>query len=271
METIAMTDDILAKAQSYFDEFTKSYIKTSEVDVVDNLKLKKEHSLRVAELSVLIAQAQQLEKGDCKFAGLIGLVHDIGRFPQFAEHRSFDDFKSEDHASHGVKLLEETEFFNEISDVDQQVIKHAIETHNKLTITSKDKRTILFCQILRDANKLDIWDMAVSLLKKDGSFTNKAFCYNLPMISGLSEVVIRTISNGKVIQKKDLQSVNDYKLFLMSQIYDLNFKFSFDVLNKKQNIKKIYDTLPKRDDVINCYRQIRLLIENKFVNQQGLY
>ena len=271
METNAMIEEILDKAKIYFDEFTKSHIKGIEVSLTDNLKLKREHSLRVSELCNQIAQSQQLEKNDCKLAELIGLVHDMGRFPQYVKFQNFDDFKTEDHALLGVKLLDDADFFKELSDDDQQIVRQSVEAHNKSTITSKDKRIILFSQILRDANKLDIWDMAVSFLRKDGTFANPTFCYNLPMLSVVSDVVIRLLPGGKIIQKKDLQSVNDYKLFLMSQIYDLNFKYSFEVLNKKQLIKKIYDTLPKRDDVINFYRQIRLLIENKFVNQQWPY
>ena len=271
MEIHIMTEEILGKARIHFDEFTKSHIKEVEVNLIDDLKLKKEHSLRVAELCCQIAQKQQFEKNDCRLAELIGLVHDMGRFPQYVKYQTFDDSKSEDHTLLGIKLLEETDFFKELSEADQHIVKQSIESHNKLTVTAKDKRTMLFCQILRDANKLDIWDMTVSFLKKDGTFSNSTFCYNLPMLSGVSDVVIKTLSSGKVLQKKDLQSINDYKLFQMSQIFDLNFKVSFEILNKKQLIKKIYDTLPKRDDVINYYRQIRLLIENKFVNQQGHY
>jgi len=166
-------------------------------------------------------------------------------------------------------VLKDADFFRELSESEQQIIIQTIEMHNKIAITSKDKPVILFSQILRDADKLDLWELAVSYLKRDGSFGLPSISYNLPKTPGVSEAVIKGMLLAKPISKKDLQSVNDFKLFLMAMVYDLNFKASFLVLNHKQLITKIYDTLPKRDDVINVYRQIRLFIENKFVEQRG--
>ena len=35
---------------------------------------------------------------------------------------------------------------------------------------------------------------------------------------------------------------------------------------EKQFIQKIYETLPKRDQIIDAYRGIKLFVENKFVS-----
>lgn len=264
-----MTEEIIEKGKQFFEEYTKKLIKTKDFYVSDNLQLKKEHSLRVAKLSAYIADKLDLDEQECKMAEFIGLMHDLGRFPQFEKYQSFDDLKTEDHAALSVGVLKAEGFFAELSEAEQQIVIQTIEMHNKLAINSKDKPVILFSQILRDADKLDIWEVAVSYLKRDGSFGLPSISFNLPKTPGISEVVIRGILTGKPISKKDLQSVNDFKLFLMAMVYDLNFKASFLLLNQKQLITKIYDTLPKRDDVINFYRQIRLFIENKFVEQKG--
>jgi hypothetical protein len=193
----------------------------------------------------------------------------VGRFQQFEKYQSFDDLKTEDHAALGVSILKSEDFFKELPETRQQLIIQTIEMHNKLVISSKEKQVILFSQILRDADKLDLWELAVSYLKRDGSFGLPSVCFNLPKTPGMNDVVIKSILSGKPVSKKDLQSVNDFKLFLMAMVFDLNFRASFQLLNQKQLITKIYDTLPKRDDVINVYRQIRLFIENKFVEHKG--
>lgn len=267
METFAMAEDILEKGKQFFEEYTKKLLKNKDLYISDHLQLKKDHSLRVAGLSADIAEKLGLDEEDCKTAELIGLLHDLGRFHQFEKYQSFDDLKTEDHAVLGVSVLKSAEFFGELPEARQQVVIQTIEMHNKLAVTSKEKQVILFSQVLRDADKLDLWELAVSHLKRDGSFSLPSICFNLPKTSGVSEVVVKGILSGKPVSKKDLQSVNDFKLFLMAMVFDLNFKVSFQLLNQKQLIPRIYDSLPKRDDVIHVYRQIRLFIENKFVEQ----
>ncbi|MEL7586673.1 MAG: HD domain-containing protein [Prolixibacteraceae bacterium] len=264
-----MTEELLAKGKQFFEDYTKKLIKSKDFYTSDNLQLKKDHSLRVAGLCAHLAGKLELDEEECRLAEFIGLMHDLGRFPQFEKYQSFDDLKTEDHASLSVGVLKAEDLFLELSEAEQQIVIQTIEGHNKLAISSKDKPVILFSQILRDADKLDLWEVAVSYLKRDGSFGLPSISLNLPKSPGVSEVVIKGILAGKPVAKKDLQSINDFKLFLMAMVYDLNFKASFLLLNHKQLITKIYDTLPKRDDVINVYRQIRLFIENKFVEQKG--
>lgn len=264
-----MTEEVLEKGKQFFEEYTKKFIKTRDFYISDNLQLKRDHSLRVAKLAAYIAKKLDLDEQECKMAEFIGLMHDLGRFQQFEKYQSFDDLKTEDHAALSVSVLKSEAFFEELPEAEQQIIIQAIEMHNKLTITSKEKPVILLSQILRDADKLDLWELTVSYLKRDGSFGLPSISFNLPKTPGINEAVIKGILSGKPVSKKDLQSVNDFKLFLMAMVFDLNFKASFQLLNQKQLITKIYDTLPKRDDVISVYRQIRLFIENKFVEQKG--
>ncbi|MGE4586150.1 MAG: HD domain-containing protein [Mangrovibacterium sp.] len=269
MDTKLMTEEILESGKQFFEDYTKKLIKNKEYTIAENLQMKKNHSLRVAALSALIAGKLELDEEECKLAEFIGLMHDLGRFPQFEKYQSFDDLKTEDHGLLSVGVLEAEDFFLSMPENVRELIVRTIEMHNKLAFTSKDKQVILYSQILRDADKLDIWEVAVSFLKRDGSFGLPSISFNLPKAPGISEAVVKSILNGKAVDKKELQTLNDFKLFLMALVFDLNFKVSFQLLNEKQLISRIYETLPKRDDVINVYRQIRLFIENKFVEQRG--
>ena len=71
---------------------------------------------------------------------------------------------------------------------------------------------------------------------------------------------------GKTAAVEEMKTMNDYKLLLISMAFDLSFKFSFRLLSEKQYIQKIYETLPKRDQIIDAYRGIKLFVENKFVS-----
>ncbi len=260
-----MTGNILEEGKKFFDNYSQKLIKTKDSQIADYLQFKKEHCLRVAKLSVQIAEKLDLDGPDRELVEFIGLFHDLGCLTHFEKYQSFDDSKTEDHAALSISLLKEQPFFENFPEDEQQLIVQVIGDHNKAVFTSKDQRTLQLGKIVRDADKLDIWGISVSSLKRDGSFVLPSISYDLPKSPGVSEAVIKSIVSGKPVVKKDLQSVNDFKLFLMSMVFDLNFKASFQLLSEKQLIKKIYDTLPKRDEVIDIYRQIRLFIENKFV------
>ena len=260
-----MSGKFYEEGKRFFDDYSQKLISTTDGDISENLLLKKEHSLRVAQLCASLANKLELNEQECELAGLIGLLHDLGRFTQYEKHKSFDDLKTEDHAELGVAIIKEQAFFLNLPEDDRQNIVEAIELHNKLSFNSKGKQTSIWGTILRDADKLDIWELCVLNLKRDGSFNLSSISYNLPKTPGVSESIIKNLLARKPVLKKDLQSVNDFKLMLIAMVYDLNYKASFHILNEKQLISKIYDTLPKRDDVIDAYRQVRLFIENKFV------
>ncbi|MHA7109573.1 HD domain-containing protein [Sunxiuqinia elliptica] len=267
MEELAIVKENIKAAHDFFEKYTTVLLKHPDRDIVDALTLKREHSLRVSKVSGLVATNLMLEEEDIILAELIGLLHDIGRFEQFIQYQTFDDQKSENHAELGVKVLKEQAFFNEFAEEKQQLISRAILNHNKDAISLKDDKMVMtYSQILRDADKFDIWETCVNHLNRDGSFKIDAISLSLPVTGLVNEDIVKSIKNQKQARKQDLKSVNDFKLMLMSMVFDLNFRVSFQLLNEKQLIKKLYDSLPKKDTVIDAYREIRLYIENKFVS-----
>lgn len=266
MEQLKLLKEDISATKEFFENYSAKFLKNKDEETKGAMVLKKEHSLKVAQLSCKIATNLQLEEEEIILAEIIGLLHDIGRFTQFEKYQTFDDLKSEDHAAMGLALLNEQVFFSSFSEEIQKNISGAISNHNKDGISLKeDKQVVLYSKILRDADKLDIWDACVVNLLRNGKFRLESISWNLPHTGIVSDSVIRNIEQQKQVRKKDTQSINDFKLMLMSMVFDLNFRISFQLLNEKQMIKKLYDSLPKKDVVIDAYREIRLFIENKFV------
>ncbi|MEI3508262.1 MAG: HD domain-containing protein [Bacilli bacterium] len=56
------------------------------------IKMKYNHSLRVQKLCKEIAEKTGYSENDIKIAEVIGLLHDYGRFPQWTEYKTFNDF-----------------------------------------------------------------------------------------------------------------------------------------------------------------------------------
>ena len=66
----------------------------------------------------------------------------------------------------------------------------------------------------------------------------------------------------KVVDAKDVLTLNDLKILQMSWVFDLNFKRSFKIVSERTFLKQIYETLPKKDLVIDMYRQMKIYLEN---------
>jgi len=165
----------------------------------DKIRLKIEHTYRVAALCEQIARSlvksQGLTKQDVDMAWFLGMFHDIGRFEQVRRFGTFYDAESIDHAALSADItfgggaedkkavdkaaknisveddnIEES-FEGFIADkilaatngsVDMRIAELAIRNHNvyKLpdNLTECEK---MFCNILRDADKIDILKVCV--------------------------------------------------------------------------------------------------------------
>ena len=168
------------KAMTAFKAYTDRY------DVADiKIKLKIDHTYRVAGIAERIAKSLELSELEVDFCWLLGLLHDIGRFEQLKRYGTFIDRESVDHAELGADILFSP---SHTSDGDEEVkqplintfidpadwldpededfdgwdemagmCEAAIRLHNKLTLPEDlDEGTRLFATILRDADKCDI-------------------------------------------------------------------------------------------------------------------
>ena len=163
-----------------FAEYVRNYDPSDE-----KIKLKIEHTYRVAGLCQRIAESLGLSEPDVDIAWLLGMLHDIGRFEQIRRFGTFNDAQSVDHAEFGADLLfkeglirkfaegyyEECELARSGDEEAEQIIKNnehhnkdtgllemAIRQHNKYRVKEDlTERQRMFCDILRDADKVDIF------------------------------------------------------------------------------------------------------------------
>ncbi len=165
-----------------------------------------------------------------------------------------------------TKLFFINDFFASLSADIQSVILKSVEGHSKLKLPKLDtEQQTLFARLLRDADKLDIYDSAWRFFKEKNGIA-PLMTAELTNSTEISEKVLKSIQSGKTAMVEDLKSMNDYKLLLISMAFDINFKYTFRIMSEKQYVQKIYEILPKRDQIIDAYRGIKLFVENKFVS-----
>lgn len=134
----------------------------------ERISLKIRHTAFVADNSDCLAENLALSENDRDLAWAIAMLHDLGRFEQVAANGSFIDSVSSDHAAAGVDYLfgkgRITDFIERgtIPEEDLRCIELAIAYHNKhLLPDGLSDRQRLFCNIIRDADKLDIFRVCV--------------------------------------------------------------------------------------------------------------
>jgi len=259
-----ITDLLLKECHLVFEEYFQSLI----IDSPDNQRQFEEiraHSLRVVANSLLLAKVLLQTEEENRIATVNALFHDLGKATLISKNLEAVIIQR-DHATASSKIIQQTEFYQGLSPEVQLIILKSVENHNKLKLPKLDsEQQTLFARLLRDADKLDIFDSSYRFFKeKYGMQPNIAS--DLTNGIEISEKILKSILAGKTAAVEDMKSMNDYKLLLISMAFDLNFKYTFRIMSEKQYIQKIYETLPKRDQIIDVYRNIKLFVENKFVS-----
>ncbi len=147
------------RAQRAFMEYVAAYDANNP-----RIALKTHHTLRVAQLCQRIAEGLEMDQADVDLAWLLGLLHDIGRFEQVRRYDTFSDARSVSHAQLGATVLFEpgdngTPLIRsfEPSGTHDKLIRSAVALHSDYRLpTDLDEQTTRFCNILRDADKIDI-------------------------------------------------------------------------------------------------------------------
>jgi hypothetical protein len=239
---------------------------SDDPSTLHNLSLKREHISRVIGYTEVLTRDLAADNDLMLSAQLTAILHDIGRFEQFTQFKTFNDALSFDHAEKAVQLIEEKGWLNDLGAEIQNMIKKAVLFHNKITIPKgEDAQVVLLSKIIRDADKIDIFDIAVKEFALTNSKKNQFFSYELANKPTFTKNVAKAIIDGRLADKKDLHNINDFKLMIMGFIFDVNFKKSYTIISQRQYLKQLFDTLPKSDEIFEVYRVTKIHVENKLI------
>jgi len=226
----------LKRKKKEFIKYTENYDLKNE-----NIERKQLHSLRVMEISKQIAQGLELSQKAIDLAILIGLLHDIARFEQYTKYKTFSDLQSIDHGDLGAEILQkDLRKYIETNQYDEIIIK-AVKNHNKFKIEEGlSKNGELFAKIVRDADKIDIFYESVDMFWKGQE--------NQVEESIISEDVIKQFNNLSQTKRKQQETATDKVIRVITFIFDMNFKSSFQILKQEDYINKILDRYNFRDE-----------------------
>ncbi len=226
----------MTELQSLY-QWLEKYIHTYYTDdkfVMERILLKEVHSKRVAESIAKLARQEKLTERQQILAEVIGLLHDIARFRQVTQYRTFVDAESFDHGTVGAEILAETGILREFSFslAEQDAITFAIIAHNKMLIPPTTPENELLAKMIRDADKLDIFRV-LPPIQADHNY---------------APLLIEQLKTGGVLSYTDVKSLADKRLIRLSWFYDINFDWTLRILLEEGHLDRQLSALPDNED-----------------------
>ena len=245
-----------------FKKYTDNYDTSDE-----KIKLKVDHTYRVAALSERIAISLGLDKADTDLAWLIGMLHDIGRFEQVRKYNTFIDKISINHGEYGVKILFEDNLIEKFN-VDEKyykIIKTAILNHNRSKIEENlTVQELLHSKIIRDADKLDCFYV---LLTDDIKNTYGCSAEDMQNET-FSNEIIREFKEDHMIDYKKRATYGDIWISHMAYVFDFYYKSSYIVIKEKDYLNKLTQKMNfKNPQTIQMAQEI-LQIANDYIKSK---
>jgi len=222
------------------------------------IELKDNHTRRVGDIIIRIGRSLDLPEEDLLLAGTIALFHDVGRFKQVHLYGTFNDRRSENHATLGIRVLAESAVLDGISQEEADIIIKAIELHNLRELPGGlPKRLHLFARLIQDADKLDILELFTCHYGGESGGYGAALDSHLPDTPGYSADLVEDILQEKLGNYKDVKNRNDRKLLHLSWIYGIHFRFTLSELERNGYVEKIIAVLPGDEVTRKVYQLVK--------------
>jgi HD superfamily phosphodiesterase len=252
----------LKNIESWFKSYVSQF-KSSDPIYIQNIELKKDHTYRVCREISALGESLGLNPQELNLAQTMALLHDVGRFEQYDRYRTFNDFKSEDHAQLSLKVINQEQVLKKIDPASQKLIICAISYHNRAALPSGEtERCLFFSKLLRDADKLDILFVVTEYYRNKDKNSNESLELELPNTPQISDAVFKDIISGKSVNAKNIQSLNDFKLLQMAWVYDLNFPLTYEQFNKRKYLEKIRTACTSSLQIEKAYKAVRSFLDS---------
>lgn len=248
--------------EEYLGIFTK-YIKDNYDTDNQLIRLKYFHSLEVAKLMLKLGKDLELNEEDLNLAFFIGLTHDLGRFYEIKNKGRMNNLTF-DHGAYSVKILYNDNLINRfnINESNSLIIKKALYFHGKKDINKNvNEREALFCNLLRDADKLDILRVVSEAKREFNELPTGYFIRNYMNDLNLDLHFRKNRSDSVILYLsfiKDLFFNESYNYAIENKVLD-NFIKMIDVSSDNQKLFDILVNKVKKRGEENVREKVRTL------------
>ncbi|MFO8101562.1 MAG: diguanylate cyclase, partial [Dehalococcoidia bacterium] len=190
-----------------------------------------------------------------------GLGSRAARFEQFAQYGTFADHISVNHAEFGVEILRQKGVLRDLDEGDQDLILRAIAYHNRRYLPEDETQECLyFSRMLRDADKLDIWNVVTEYYRNAGE-EDSVLVQNFPDTPGISPAIYEDMVNARIANYMDVKNLNDFKLLQVGWVYDVNFPPTFRRIYERGYLDAIRRALPQSEQIEQIFSTAQAYLE----------
>jgi len=254
----------LDELREWFNEYVAGFYGDDEY-INANVNHKESHTLRVCREIRYIADKLSLSEPQQRVAEAVALFHDIGRFEQFVRFRTYHDAVSVRHSLLGVQILRQERILESLDESQQEWIFKAIEYHaDKQLPKDLDGQCLIYAQLIRDADKLDIFKIIMSFHKR---------CRNDPLNSSLrlgfddrpecSSHIVEKMLRGESIDYSELRTLNDLKLMQLGWVRDINFDVTLERIKARRYLETLAGFLPITAEIETIRQRIFSYVDER--------
>jgi len=261
-----MNSKILEDIKTWFDNYIKTHV-PEKLQSNQMIQIKLEHSLNVAYNCRAIAEELKWAESDIITAEALGLLHDIGRFSQFAEFRTFSDSDSVNHGELGCKVVSQSNILSSISGRHRQCILEGIRHHNHRNLVQDvNPDSMPFLKLVRDADKLDIFQIVNKIENNNQLEERMKSALNLKSDGSVNSAVLDEIRGNNMVSNSNVKSLVDFHLMQLSWVFDINYGPTFRRISERRYFERIISILPDEKEVQNVAKSISSYLETHVAN-----
>lgn len=256
-------------------EAFKAYV--SDYDLSDvKVKLKVDHTYRVAAMCDAITEDLGLSAADRDLAWLSGMLHDIGRFEQLRQYHTFQDRLSCNHAMLSADILFHDGklrlFVRDAEEDELALLEKTIRLHNVYRLPEElSAREYRFATILRDADKIDILRVNCE--------TPRSEIYDLPeeafRTASISDQVYDDVMHARNVDRAYARTAIDFMIGHIAFVFGLVYTESFRQVRAQGYLDEMLrfqsDHPDTREKLKHIRQAIEQFIERRLLNDRQEY
>lgn len=258
-----MTGENLMQIRAWFAEYCSTFYTENEADQ-RHFILKEEHTHNVCANIIRVAADEGLVEERLLLAETTAILHDVGRFEQYHQFRTFRDSVSVDHAALGAEIIREIDLLADLFPHERDLVNHVIESHNTFLLPADIQgEQRFFLKLLRDADKLDIWRVFIENYELPVEKRSEVVELGFPDQPCCSPEVLGNVVRKELVPLSAARTLSDFKLLQLAWVYDLSFSESFRIVAEKDFVRRIAATLPVGEGIQAAVDAVLGYVEEK--------
>ena len=220
-----MTAADMTRLETFFTGYTRRFAGADGL-LHPMQQLKVAHSWRVVSNAERIMADERWSELHSRVGRGCALLHDVGRFPQYAEFGSFEDHKTINHAVRGAAVLHAEGVLAALPDMARETIFMSVRHHNVRELSPDlPADQIGFVHLVRDADKLDIFRVFEDAVRSGNLQDHPEIAWSLPERGTVNPEILADVFAGRAVEYHLVRSLCD---FVMIQVGWLQGHLHYD-------------------------------------------